>query len=187
MMAMKIAILSDIHDNVWKLSVALETVAGADAMVCCGDLCSPFIIHQLGRAFLRPIHIVFGNNDGDLFRITANARKYEQITIHGELFRGDLGGKLVAANHYDNIGHALAASESFDLVCFGHNHVHEIARTGRTLAVNPGSIMGAQFSGEGARTDVPSTLVIYDTGSGTAETWESPRESDLFQKVSSGQ
>ena len=62
---MRIAILSDIHDNVWKLAAALKAAREADALICCGDLCSPFVVHQLGRAFSGPIHIVFGNNDGE--------------------------------------------------------------------------------------------------------------------------
>jgi uncharacterized protein len=163
---MRIAILSDIHDNVWKLAAALDRAAGADAMICCGDLCSPFIIHQLGRGFAGPIHVVFGNNDGDLFRITANARRYPQIQIHGELFQGEFEGHRVAANHYDGIGRTLAASSRFDVVCYGHNHVFEIARIGATLGINPGPIMGATFAADGTRTDVPSTFVIWDTVTG---------------------
>ena len=107
---MRIAVLSDIHDNVWKLAAALEAVSDADALICCGDLCSPFIVHQLGRGFRRPIHVVLGNNDGDLYRITTNARQYEHLRIHGELFRGELDGRRVAVNHYDNIARAIAAS-----------------------------------------------------------------------------
>ena len=52
---MRIAVLSDIHDNVWKLAAALDAVGDADALICCGDLCSPFIVHQLGRGF-SPAH-----------------------------------------------------------------------------------------------------------------------------------
>lgn len=165
---MRIAIVSDIHDHVWNLAKALEAVRDADAMICCGDLCSPFVIHQMGRGFAGPIHVVFGNNDGDLYRITANAGKYPQIQLHGEWFRGELDGRSVAVNHYDNIARPVAASGEFDLVCFGHNHIFEITRVGKTLAVNPGSIMGATFGADGWRTDVEATYVIYDTGSGEA-------------------
>jgi putative phosphoesterase len=169
---MRIAVTSDIHDNVWKLAAALETARGADAMICCGDLCSPFIVHQMGRAFPNPIHIVFGNNDGDLFRITANAQKYPQIRIHGEFFRGEFDGKRFAANHYDNIARGIAASGDFDVVCFGHNHVYEVSRVGKTLAINPGSIMGATFGPDGSRMDVASTFVLYDTATGEASRLE---------------
>jgi putative phosphoesterase len=169
---MRIAILSDIHDNVWKLAAALDAVHSADALICCGDLCSPFIVHQLGRGFARPIHIVFGNNDGDLFRIAKNATSYPHIRIHGEWFRGEFDGKSFAANHYDNIACAVAASGEFDVVCYGHNHVYSVTRAGRTLAVNPGAIMGATFAADGSRTDVPSTFVVYDTAADAAQGFE---------------
>jgi hypothetical protein len=169
---MRIAILSDIHDNVWKLAAALDAVRGCDALLCCGDLCSPFVVHQLGRGFAGPIHAVFGNNDGDLFRITANARHYEHIRLHGELFRGEFDGQRFAMNHYDAIGRSLAASGEFDVVCYGHNHVFDMARIGRTLAINPGAIMGATFAPDGTRTDLASTLVIYETRTGQAAQFE---------------
>jgi hypothetical protein len=160
---MRLAILSDIHDNVWKLAGALDGARRADAMICCGDLCSPFIVHQLGRGFAGPIHIVFGNNDGDLFRITANAAQYPHIRIHGEMMRGEFGGRRIAANHYDNIARAIAASGEYDVVCYGHNHVYDASRAGRTLSINPGAVMGATFAADGSRTDVASTFVVYDT------------------------
>jgi len=169
---MRLAILSDIHDNVWKLDGALDRARGADAMICCGDLCSPFIVHQLGRGFAGPIHVIFGNNDGDLFRITANAAQYPQIKIHGEMMRGEFGGQRIAANHYDNIARAIAASGEFDVVCYGHNHVYDVSRVGRTLAINPGAIMGAAFAADGSRSDVPSTFVMYDTDTGTSQRFE---------------
>jgi len=171
---MRLAVLSDIHDNIWKLAAALEAVASCDAMICCGDLCSPFIVHQLGRGFAQPIHVIFGNNDGDLFRITANARKYPHIQIHGEFFRGEFEGRRVAANHYDSIARPLAASGEFDVVCFGHNHMYEVTRIGAALAINPGAIMGAAFAADGSRISVPSTFVIYDTASGGVERREVP-------------
>lgn len=160
---MRIAILSDIHDNIWKLEAALAAVRDADVLLCCGDLCSPFVVHQLGRGFARSIHVVFGNNDGDLYRITANARQYDHIRLHGELFRGEFDGQQFAMNHYDGIARTLAVSGEFDVVCYGHNHVFDIQRIGRTLAINPGPIMGAAFAPDGTRTDVPSTFVMYET------------------------
>ena len=165
---MRIAILSDIHDNIWKLAAALSAVRDADVLLCCGDLCSPIVIHQLGRGFAGPIHIVFGNNDGDQFRITANARNYENIRLHGELFRGELDGLRFAMNHYDGIARSLAASGEFDVVCYGHNHVFEIGRIGETLTINPGPLMGAAFAPDGTSIDVDSTFVMYETQTGHA-------------------
>ncbi|MBV8072331.1 MAG: metallophosphoesterase family protein [Acidobacteriaceae bacterium] len=158
---MRIAILSDIHDNLWNLEVAMDAIEGCDAMICCGDLCSPFVVDELAR-FRGDIHLVFGNNDADLFRITAKAAKLPAFHIHGEFFEAQLAGKRVAANHFDLIARPVAKSGNFELVCFGHNHEFEISRDGGCLLINPGPIMGARFSG-GKRVDVTPTFVVYDT------------------------
>ena len=172
LICMRLAILSDIHDNIWKLAAALRVIQPADELICCGDLCSPFIVHQMARGYHGPIHIVFGNNDGDLYRLTANAQRYDHVRIHGELLRCELDGKRIAVNHYDNIGRTLAASGEFDLVCFGHNHVYEIVRIGRTLAINPGPVMGARFAADGSPVDVDSTVVMYNTATDLTDTYQ---------------
>ena len=105
---MKIALISDIHDNIWNLSKALKAIEGADVLLCLGDLCSPFIIPRLEQDFAgKPIHIILGNNDGDLLRIARNAAKFPNIHLEGEFFQGDLGGMKIAAVHYDNMAEPL--------------------------------------------------------------------------------
>ncbi len=160
---MKIAVISDIHDNIWNLEKALGRVQAADAVICCGDLCSPFIIDQLGKGFEGPIHIVFGNNDADRFRITLKAKTYPQIELHGEFAELELGGRRFGVHHFDDVGRALARGGAYDVVCFGHNHRFEVAREGGTLIVNPGEIMGGLSAGQRA------TCVMYDTESDSAE------------------
>ena len=44
---MKIAVLSDTHDNIWKLAQAMPHLAAADAVIHCGDLIAPFMIKRL--------------------------------------------------------------------------------------------------------------------------------------------
>ena len=162
---MRVAILSDIHDNVWNLATALEGIKNTDAMIVCGDLCSPFIAVQLASDYSGPIHIVFGNNDGDLYRITKLSGRYENIDIHGEFFQGELGGKQFAANHFGYIALPLSDSGKYDVVCYGHNHAYKIEKRGKALAINPGTIMGYDPA---QRVDVTATLAIYDTERGQA-------------------
>lgn len=157
---MKIAILSDIHDNIWTLRAALAALQSADMLICCGDLCSPFIVPLLAENFSKPIHLVFGNNDGDLFRITKNAGRFGHFHIAGELFQAVIDGKSIAANHYDSIALEIARTGTHDVVCFGHNHRYQVARFGKTLAVNPGTLLG--YSPLDNR-DVAATYIIYDT------------------------
>jgi len=152
---MQIAIISDIHDHLDNLRKALKMLQNAEALICCGDLCSPFVVDELGHGFSNPIHAVFGNNDGDHFRITKKSIAYDHMTLHGEFGELELGGRKIALNHFDNIGRALAKSETYDVVCFGHNHQFEISQIGKTLIINPGEIFG-NLNGQ-------STFVIYDT------------------------
>ena len=154
---MKVAIISDIHDNIAKLQAALERAADCSAIICCGDLCSPFIVRELGEGFKGPIHVVFGNNDGDRYRITEVSKTYSQIQLHGEFVELELNGILFGVNHFDHIGRALADVPRFDVVCYGHNHQFEIKRTDRKTIINPGEIFGG-LTGH-------STFVIFDTES----------------------
>src|SRR6185437_4740927 len=160
---MRIAIVSDIHDNLWNLAAAVssDAVQSADMLICCGDLCSQFVIDELAR-FPKGVHVVFGNNDADLYRITLKAAKTPRIHLHGELFETPLDDKRFAMNHFDYIARPLAKSGDYDVVCFGHNHIFEISREKECLLINPGPIMGAKFS-SGNWEDVAPTFVVYDT------------------------
>jgi uncharacterized protein len=85
---MKIAILSDVHDNVWKLKTVLSHLDDCQTMLFCGDLCSPFMLDLLQR-FSGSIHLIFGNNDGDLYRITEKAAlQPTRIFLYGDCFNG---------------------------------------------------------------------------------------------------
>jgi uncharacterized protein len=54
---MKIAVLSDIHDNIWALERLLEDLQ-ADVLIFCGDFCAPFTLAQIAEGFSGPIHVV---------------------------------------------------------------------------------------------------------------------------------
>ncbi len=170
---MRIGVLSDIHDNLWNLAAAIQQLQDADALICCGDLCSPFVIDELAK-FPRDIHIVFGNNDADLFRITKKAATNARICLHGELFTDRFDGQRFAVNHFDYLAKPMAKSGDFDVVCFGHNHELEVSNEGDCLLINPGPIMGAKFS-SGKWEDVATTYFVYDTNMRQAEAFSIQR------------
>ena len=156
---MRIAILSDIHDNIWKLETLLTNLE-ADALIFCGDFCAPFTLTQIAEGFAGPIHIVFGNNDGDQWLLSRNTARFPHVTLHGQFAELELDGRQVAVTHYHDIGQALARGGTYDLVCHGHSHERVVEQVGRTLRVNPGEVMG-RFG--------VSTYALYDTASGQAE------------------
>ena len=151
---MKIAVLSDTHDNIWKLAQAMPHLAAADAVIHCGDLIAPFMIKRLAAGISQPVHVVWGNNDGDKRLLTRFAEEAGNITIHGDFARLELGDKRVAVNHYPEIARPLAASGEYDMVCYGHDHTAHEEIVGQTLLLNPGEVMG--MNGK-------STLALVDT------------------------
>ncbi len=157
---MRIGVISDVHDNIWALEKVLVGLRDCDAALCLGDLCAPFTITAIAEGFQGPVHLVWGNNDGDKLLIARNADKAGNVTLHGEFAELEFDGRRVAITHYPHLARALAAGEQYDLVCYGHNHECNAAWMGRTLLLNPGEVMG--------RLGVRS-YAVYDTQRGDAE------------------
>ena len=154
---MIIAVLSDIHDNIWKLEEVLNELGEAQELIFCGDFCAPFTLKQIAESFPGPVHVVFGNNDGDKLLLSRVAAQAGNVTLQGEFAELQLGGRKIAVTHYPAIAAGLAAGDRYDLVCYGHSHGAAEKRVGNTLLINPGEVMG-RFG--------RSTYVLYDTGTG---------------------
>ncbi|MFH1928883.1 MAG: metallophosphoesterase family protein, partial [Chloroflexota bacterium] len=100
---MKIAILSDTHDNIWTLDEVLKQLNGMDALLFCGDFCAPFTLAAIAEGFPGPVHAVFGNNDGDKWLLTKVANKASNVTLHGAFASIEMGGRKIALTHYPEI------------------------------------------------------------------------------------
>jgi putative phosphoesterase len=158
---MRLAILSDTHDHLKVLRSILPRLSQADAALHCGDLCSPFILRQLAEGFKgKPVHVVWGNNEGDVRLMMQIAQVMGNVTLHGPLAQITLDGVRVALNHYPEIAHGLALSGKYDLVCYGHDHKAHQEQLGSCLLLNPGELMGLYGR---------KTFAFYDTQTRTAE------------------
>ncbi|MBL0341986.1 MAG: YfcE family phosphodiesterase [Bacteroidetes bacterium] len=177
---MKSLVISDIHDNLHNLETALK-IAGTsscDSVICCGDLCSPFIIEEIHQKTRLPVHIVFGNNDGDRFTMLnkvnhANlTRKPDsQIFLHGEFLIKDRGqvlagvptGISIAVYHYPNLAVVLSKSGLFDFVFYGHSHKPGLETVNSCTLANPGSVMGYIPENGGTFTNPTCLIVNYSS------------------------
>ncbi len=158
---MRLAVLSDTHDHVWALRDALPRLAAADAALHCGDLCSPFIVKQLAEGMAgKPVHIVWGNNEGDVRLIARIAQERGNVFLHGALAELTFDGVRLALNHYPEIARRLAESGHYDLVCYGHDHQAHQELVGACLLLNPGEMMGLNG---------PRSFAVYDTATRQAE------------------
>jgi len=159
---MKILVLSDSHDNLWKLDAAAEHITLADVIIHCGDICSPFMVRRLGQLSAgRPVHIVWGNNDGDTYLLGQVASAYSNVELHGALAQLEVGGLKVAVNHYPEIARGLAKCGDYGLVCYGHDHILHQERVGECLLLNPGELMGMKGRSTLAMVETADRRVVW--------------------------
>lgn len=146
---MKICILSDSHDRSVPLERAVRDAEaqGAEAVLHCGDVIGANTL----RAALEygvPLHVVHGNNLGDTLAMTRLAEASDGLLVyHGDDARIELAGRRIFMVHYPHLGHAIACTGDWDLVCCGHDHRASIAKVahvsgGTTWLVNPGTVAG---------------------------------------------
>lgn len=157
---MKICILSDSHDNRQLLANAVSQAKekGAEAVIHCGDVVAPSTLSVL-KPFAIPMHVIHGNNTGDLYtmgRVAAKPSNY--LHFYGQDAGIDLAGKKIFVVHYPHYARAMATTGEWDLVCCGHTHdasIESIANMHgeQTIFVNPGSVGGI---------DAPPTYVMAD-------------------------
>lgn len=160
---MQVAIVSDTHDNIWNLQKALSRIEIAEVLIHCGDLCSPFMIKHLAEGFPdRPIHIVWGNNDGDPRMICQVAEDYPHVFLWGQFTELELDGKRIAVNHYPEIALPLSLSGRYDLVCYGHDHQAHESRKGSCTLLNPGELLGMKGRPSFAWYDTVTDTVSFE-------------------------
>jgi hypothetical protein len=141
---MLVAILSDSHDHILNLRLAISAANAANAslLLHCGDLISPFMLPELAR-FHGEVHLIYGNNTGDQHLISQRCgSRFPKIFHHGILGLDEAEGRQLAFTHYPELAEGLAAQGEFDLVCCGHDHTYRHKRIGPTLLINPGELLG---------------------------------------------
>lgn len=157
---MKICIVSDSHDHRDRLAAAVSEARslGAEAVIHCGDLVAPSTLHAIIPLGL-PIHLVHGNNQGDLFHLAKLAHTPEnRVHYYGQDGSFTLAARRIFIVHYPHYAKAMALTGDYDLVCNGHEHKAIIERTmnikgGETLRVDPGTVGGVS---------APATYVLGD-------------------------
>lgn len=142
---MKVAIVSDIHDNLWNLDKALKIIQkeGLDTAIFCGDYCAPTSFKRATEKF-KKAYCIWGNVDGEKFKIAKEVFEngLKHIELLGDFAEFEISGKKIAVIHNPAIARGLASSKLYDAVFYGHLHEAKIEMIGQTLLANPGEIMG---------------------------------------------
>jgi len=155
--AMKVALMSDSHDNLDALKRAVDycNKIKVDHVLHGGDLVAPFVYKVL-KNLEAPITIVFGNNDGEKHGL----RQVFKDRIFDPPHALTLDGRKVLMLHDPILLDELRESPHYDLILYGHIHQIEITQ-GVNIVVNPGELCG-WLSGK-------STMAIWDTKTNQVE------------------
>lgn len=162
---MKVALISDIHDNDGNLVQALSLAesAGCTHLICLGDMVHSATFRTLRRSWAFGIDLVFGNNERERTLFRRMAEDFSNTTLHGDTGEVELGGRRIFFTHLPEHAQNALAAGGFHAVFFGHTHQVFNKTFGNTLVANPGEITG--------RGGHPS-FGIYDTGDNTVSIHE---------------
>ncbi|MBE43945.1 MAG: metallophosphoesterase [Thaumarchaeota archaeon] len=151
---MKIGVIADSHDHMSNIRRAVQLFK---------DKKVNFVIHVGDYINAGTIKIfqglkligVFGNNDGDKFRLV-NAFSQIGGEIKGDFCEIEQDGIKFAVYHgtEPQLRDALIECKKYDVVIYGHTHVLENTKIGKTLVINPGTAHG--FGDK-------ATVLIFDT------------------------
>lgn len=144
---MKIAIISDTHDNAAAVMWIIEQLNQQNITTAfhAGDIINPGIIKLFDEKFKGELHFVFGNNDGEVGRAVKNIASSEKTFCYFEAMDKEFAGKRIFMNHFSSIVELVAQSELFDVAIGGHDHDYRTIQYGKTLFVNPGTTSQTDF------------------------------------------
>ncbi|MDD2354082.1 MAG: YfcE family phosphodiesterase [Patescibacteria group bacterium] len=140
---MKIAIISDSHDNLDNLKICFSIIKKEKIkkIICCGDVCSLDTLKFISTNFL-----------GEIFLVTGNAETYQEKDlkkIKNITYQGLLG--YIKINNL-NIGFChkptelkelqLKAKTKLDFIFYGHTHKPWLEKKLNTFLANPGNVAG---------------------------------------------
>lgn len=165
---MRIAIMSDSHDNIPNMEKALKYINEhrINFIIHCGDLAAPSMLKDvMVPNFNGQIHMVYGNvGDPDLLNQVAN--KCKEVKVHGDRGEVEVEGKKIGFCHTPMEAKKLAETGQFNIVFYGHTHrpweekIEVGSQKLEVRMVNPGTLAGMFYK---------ATFAIYDTNTDKLE------------------
>jgi uncharacterized protein len=140
---MKIGILSDTHNNLASLAIALELFEreGIHTLIHCGDFTGIEVARKMAGF---QVISTFGNGDFASGEIREELMSQSLDNYSGLVFSGKIGEARIAITHGHIPGRVeeLVHSGDYDYVFQGHSHSHKDQRFGITRLINPGALGG---------------------------------------------
>ncbi len=150
---MKLAIISDLHDNLVYLDIFLKHDK-SDILLMCGDIANLETLTIISKSSYKKIYFVFGNADSFYPEEIP-----DNIINLGEAGIIELGGRKIGLCHEPFKIPKLLEKKPY-IIFHGHTHIPWIEQKGETMIANPGTLGGWRN---------PSTFAIWDTSRGAPE------------------
>lgn len=138
---MKVAIISDIHDNLVNLEKCLVWCGknGIEEIICCGDVTNSETIGILAGGFKGDIYLVKGNVE---LYDAGELRKYKNIKYYERVGRVQLDKKWVGFCHEPYLVDYVLKKGACDIIFHGHTHRPWMEEREEVVVVNPGTLGG---------------------------------------------
>jgi len=138
----KIAIVSDLHDNLPNFDKFLAFVRKEQikTLLLCGDTGNKGTLSYITNNFDGEIYLVLGNMDQKI-------QAPDFVTL-------EIDKVKIAITHFPDVAKKLAESQKFDFVFYGHTHKPWIEETGKCFLANPGNLAGQFYK---------ATFAVLDT------------------------
>ena len=165
---MNIGVISDTHDQYENILKAVKILneRKVELTIHCGDWISPFTL-AFYKDLKSPIKGVFGNNDGDRFLIPIRAKAFGiNVEFSERVLELELDKRKIFVYHgdYDDVTETMVTSGKYDAIFHGHTHTAVNQTIGKTLSLNPGTLM--PYTDEETQ---GASIAVYDTKTNTAE------------------
>lgn len=158
---MRLAVISDIHDNLVNLKKGLDwfKTNGIEKIICAGDITNLETINFLAGNFLGEIFIVKGNVDN---YENSDLKSFSNLNYLGEIGFINIAGLNIGLCHEpEKIKKLKNLSEDIpDFIFYGHTHKPWLEKSGETIIANPGTLGGVFY---------PATFAILETGNKNLE------------------
>jgi uncharacterized protein len=141
---MKIAIISDSHDNVPNIEKFLDWANKnkIEMIIHCGDIAAPGVVKKLlAEKFKGGMHLVHGNVS-DRESLESICGNLDNVTLHGDIGELEIDGIKVGFCHRPDEADELVATGKYNIVFYGHTHKPWIDTVDNVSVVNPGTLGG---------------------------------------------
>ncbi|HPT08335.1 MAG TPA: YfcE family phosphodiesterase [bacterium] len=139
---MKVAIISDLHDNLATLDIFFKMIATEDInkIICCGDVTNSETLKKLATTFNQEIYLIKGNAE---IYLESDLKKYKNINYLNRFGICQLGNFKAGLCHEPAfIKDILNQEKNIDFIFYGHTHKPWQSMKNKAILINPGTLGG---------------------------------------------